>query len=254
MHGFRFFCVILLRMLLKSKAIVLHQLKYGDSRVIVDLFTREQGRLSVIVSVPKTQRGKLKKQYFQPLTLLSTELDLRPLQQLQKLRDASLLSPYSSLYADPTKLSIALFVAEFLFHALKSEQQNVPLFDYLASAIEWLDGSDDRFANFHLVFLMRLSLFLGFYPNLDGFYEGAYYDLRQSTFCGAPPLHRDFLMPDDAAKIGLLMRMDFTTMHLFQLSHADRNRILDVLLSYYRLHLPAFPELRSVAVLREIYS
>ena len=242
-------------MLVKTKALVLHQLKYGDSRVIVDLFTREAGRLSVVVSIPKTSRGKLKRQYFQPLTLLSVELDQRPLVQLQHLRDASLLSPYASLYASPAKLSIALFVAEFLYHALKGEQQNIPLFDYVASSIEWLDGCEAHYANFHLVFLMRLSRLLGFYPNLESNagHDGLYFDLREARFSGVAPTHRDFLMPPDAAKIGLLMRMDFPTMHLFRLSHDERNRILDVLLTYYRLHLPAFPELRSTGVLQEIY-
>jgi len=246
-------------MLVKTKALVLHHLKYGDTRIIVDLFTREQGRQSVIVSIPKTSRGKLKRQLFQPLTLLDVEMELQPLSQLQKLRDASLLSPYTSIYLEPTKLSITFFVAEFLYHALKNEQQNKPLFDYINSGIEWLDGSVAHYASFHLVFLIHLSRFLGFYPNLKESEGGKvlsdkdYFDLREGRFCTVPPLHRDYLMPDDASKIGLLMRMDFSTMHLFRFSHVDRNRILDVLIQYYRLHLPAFPELRSTAVLQELY-
>jgi len=50
------------------------------------------------------------------------------------------------------------------------------------------------------------------------------------------------------------MRMDYPTMHLFRMSRAERNRILQILLLYYRLHLPAFPELQSVSVLRELYN
>ena len=238
----------------KSEAIVLHALKYGDGRLVVDLFTRQEGRLSFIVPLPRTPRAKLRKQYFQPLTLLYIESNLRPQAELHHLKDASLLTPLTSLLGDPTKLSIALFIAEFLYHALRSEQQNAPLFDYVRSSIEWLDGRDADYANFHLVFLMRLSRFLGFYPNLDNYTDGCYYDLRAATFCPSPPLHRDFLFPEDAARIQLLMRMDFPTMHLFRLSHTDRNRILDTLLLYYRLHIPAFPELRSLAVLQQLYA
>ena len=237
----------------KTEAIVLHTLKYGDSRLIVDLFTREAGRLSFIVPLPKTPRSKIKKQYFQPLTLLFIESDLRPQADLQHLRDATLLQPLPSLLSMPTKLSIALFVAEFLYYALRDEQRNQPLFDYVRSSIEWLDERTSDFANFHLVFLMRLSRFLGFYPNLDDYADGSYFDLRAATFCAQPPLHRDFLYPEDAARIQLLMRMDFPTMHLFRLSHTDRNRILDTLLLYYRLHLPAFPELRSLSVLKDLW-
>lgn len=233
---------------------MLHSLKYGEQRVIVDMFTRAQGRVSFIVSLPKTNKGKLKKQYFQPMTLLSIEADLRPQTQLQKLRDASLLLPLSSLHSDPPKLSIALFLSEFLCHSLKSEQQNEPLFQYVTSSMEWLDGCTAHYVNFHLVFLMRLSRFLGFYPNLDDYTDGACFDLRNATFCTSPPLHQDFLLPQEASHIQLLMRMNYTSMHLFRLTRAERNRILELLLLYYRLHLPDFPELRSLDVLHELFN
>ena len=240
-------------MLTKTQAIVLHSLKYGETRLIVDMFTRSQGRQSFIVSIPKSVKGKIKKQLFQPLTLLEIESDLRPKLQLQKLSDIRLASPFSSIPFDPNKLSISLFIAEFLYYALRSEQHNEPLFDYIVNSIQWLDAQTDRFANFHLVFLMRLSRFLGFYPNLDHYQAGDYFDLRESIFLSAPPVHRDFLHPQEAEKIQLMMRMDFPTMHLFRMSHQERNRLLEVSLIYYRLHLPDFPELKSVSVLQELY-
>ena len=240
-------------MLTKTQAIVLHSLKYGETRLIVDMFTRSQGRQSFIVSIPKSVKGKIKKQLFQPLTLLEIEYDLRPKLQLQKLSDVRLVSPFSSIPFDPNKLSISLFIAEFLYYALRSEQRNEPLFDYIVNSIQWLDAQTNRFANFHLVFLMRLSRFLGFYPNLDHYQAGDYFDLRESVFLPVPPVHRDFLHPQEAKKIQLMMRMDFPTMHLFRMSHQERNRLLEVSLIYYRLHIPDFPELKSVSVLQELY-
>ena len=247
------FALSLQHMLTKTQAIVLHSLKYGETRLIVDMFTRSQGRQSFIVSIPKSVKGKIKKQLFQPLTLLEIESDLRPKLQLQKLSDVRLASPFSSIPFDPNKLSISLFIAEFLYYALRSEQHNEPLFDYIVNSIQWLDAQTDRFANFHLVFLMRLSRFLGFYPNLDHYQTGDYFDLRESIFLSAPPVHRDFLHPQEAEKIQLMMRMDFPTMHLFRMSHQERNRLLEVSLIYYRLHLPDFPELKSVSILQELY-
>jgi len=240
-------------MLTKTQAIVLHALKYGETRLIVDMFTREHGRLSFIVSMPKSQKGKVKKQFFQPLTMLEIEVDVRPRLQLQKLADVRLLTAYSSIPFHPEKLAISLFVAEFLYHALRGEQQNVLLFYYVQNSMIWLDEREGSFANFHLVFLMRLSRFLGFYPNLEHYRSGCYFDLRDSVFTEQVPLHRDFLMPDETSKIQLMMRMDFPTMHLYRLNHKERNRLLEVALTYYRLHLPDFPELRSLSVLQEMY-
>ena len=239
-------------MLTKTEAIVLHSFKYGEARMIVDVFTRLDGRVSFIVPLPKTQKGRMKKQLFQPLTLLETEYDLRPSVQLQKLHDVRLLTPSVSIPFDASKLSIALFLAEFLYHALRSEQRNEPLFDYVRSSVEWLDGCSDHFANFHLVFLMRLSRFLGFYPNLTGYAPGDYFDLRASTFCQHPPLHSDFLDVDEAGKLCLMMRMHYENMHLFVMSRQERNRCIEVMMDYYRIHLPDFPELKALAVLREV--
>ena len=240
-------------MMTKTQAIVLHSLKYGETRLIVDVFTRAFGRQSFIVSIPKTPKGKIKKQFFQPLTLLDIETDIRPRLQLQKLHDVRLMSPFASIPFDPDKLAISLFVAEFLYYALRSEQRNELLYDYLENSIMWLDGQQVRFANFHLVFLLRLTRFLGFYPNLDAYKDGDYFDLRESVFMSNPPVHRDFLHPEEAQKVQLMMRMDYPTMHLFRMSHQERNRLLEVSLKYYRLHLPDFPEMKSIEVLRALY-
>ena len=242
-------------MLVKTEAIVLHSLKYGESKIIVDMFTREAGRLTFVVSVPKTSKSRMKKQYFQPMTLLEVECDLRQNVQLQKLKDARLLVAYTSIPFSPEKLALSLFVAEFLYYALRSEQQNELLFSYICDSIQWLDTVETGYANFHLTFLMRMSRFLGFYPNLEVSDEGnMMFDLREGRFCTSAPIHRDFLQPDEARLIRLMMRMDFPTMHLYRLNRMDRNRIVDVLLHYYRLHIPQFPELKSLSVLQELWA
>ncbi len=241
-------------MLVKTEAIVLHSFKYGESRLIVDMFTKEVGRMSFIVPLPKTPKSRLKKQYFQPMTLLEVECDVRQRVQLQKLKDARLLMAYASIPFSPEKLALSLFIAEFLYHALRSEQQNIALFSYVCDSMQWLDTATAGYANFHLTFLMRMSRFLGFYPNLDDYVEGCVFDMRAATFSLQVPTHRDFLQPHEAQMIHLLMRMDFATMHLFRLSHHERNRIVDVLLHYYRLHIPQFPELKSLSVLQELWA
>ena len=80
-----------------------------------------------------------------------------------------------------------------------------------------------------------------------------YFDLRAAEFCSLTPTHRDFLMPQEAGRIRLLMRMDYATMHLFRMGRADRNRILEIIIHYYRLHIPQFPGLRSLPVLQELF-
>ncbi len=241
-------------MLVKTEAIVLHSIKYGETRLIVDVFSRESGRISLITSMPKTQKGRLKKQYFQPMTLLEITYDQRQRVQLQQLKDARLLFPWTTIPFSPEKLALSLFVAEFLYHALRSEQQSVSLFHYVIDSLQWLDMAERGYANFHLTFLMRMSRFLGFFPNLENYTPGCVFDLRAGTFINNIPLHHDYLQPEESGLIHLLMRMDYPTMHVYRFSHHERNRIVEVLLHYYRLHIPQFPELKSLQVLRDLWA
>lgn len=241
-------------MLTKTKAIVLHSFKYNDNRLIVDLFTLDRGRMAVVVTVSSSPKAKFRKNLFAPSTLLYIETDYRQGARLQKLKDVAIAYPMTSIPFDPEKASIVLFVSEFLYHALKGEQESRPLFEFIADSIQWLDIADDGFVNFHIVFLLRLTLFLGFMPNLDDYEDGDLFDLRNSSFVKTVPPHRDFLGVEESSLVGIMMRMNFRTMHLFRLTRTQRNRLLDIIVAYYRFHLPDFPELKSLEVLRSLYS
>ena len=168
-------------MLTKTTAIVLHNIKYGDSKMIVDMFTRAHGRTSFVVAIPKSAKSKIRKQLFQPLAMLSLEYDFRPKVQLQKIKEATILHPYSSLPFDMDKLTVGMFISEFLYHSLYGEESNKPMFDYISDSLQWFDSSPSPASNFHLVFMMRLSRFLGFYPNLDDYVQGCVIGLRSGS-------------------------------------------------------------------------
>ena len=127
-------------MILKSKAIVLRSMKFGDASLIIDMFTEQEGRISFITRIPKTAKGKIKKQYFQPLTLLELEFDYRPHTSLHHIKEVSILYPYASIPFDPIKSAILLFLSEFLYHVTRSEQQNLQLYNYVCTSLQWLDA------------------------------------------------------------------------------------------------------------------
>lgn len=239
-------------MLVKTEAIVLHSFKLGENKIVVDLLTLSNGRMSVVAPLSRTVKAKIKKQLFLPLAILEITAEVRKT-NMPKLLDVHILHPFSTIPFEPYKLSISLFLAEFLYRSMRVEQQDEPLYAYIKNSILWLDGCIGGFSNFHLVFTLRLVRFLGFYPNLEEHTEGAFFDMRSGCFTSVVPMHRDFLQPREASLIILMMRMDFFNMHLFNLSRAQRNSMIDVILHYYRLHLPDFPELKSLGVLRELF-
>lgn len=238
---------------MKTRAVVLRAIKYGEAQMIVDLFARAMGRVSFICHLPKTNKGKVRKQFFQPLTVLDLSFDYRPNISLQHFRDIRIAVPFTSIPFDPYKLSISLFLTEFLDYTLRNEQRNEPLYDYVENSLLWLDSVEEQFANFHLVFMMRLTRFIGFFPNLTDGRDQTWFDLRNGAFVLQRPLHPDYLEPAEASKINLLMRMTYDNMHRFRMSRDERNRAAEIIITFYRLHVPGFPEMKSLPVLRELF-
>lgn len=241
-------------MLQKSTGIVLGTIRYNDKSNIAHLYTEQNGLMSFLIPAIRSRKTSVSPVLFQPLSLVEFEADIRPRSGIHPIKEARAWFTFHSLPYDPYKSGIALFLTEFLDYALKEEGPNQPLFAYLVHSIQWLDTCETHFANFHLVFLLRLSRFLGFYPNLENASSTAYFDLLNACFTNDKPMHSMFLYSKEASHIHNLMRLNYKTMHLFTMNRIERNHCLDIICSYYKLHLPDFPELKSKPVLQELFS
>ena len=118
-------------MLQKTVGIVLHSLKYNDTSNIVDIYTQHTGRASFLVKIPRSRKSTVKSVLFQPLAMVEFEADYRPNTNLYPVKEAKSWYPFYTLPYDPYKSAIAMFLAEFLYRALREEAENRPLFDYL---------------------------------------------------------------------------------------------------------------------------
>ncbi len=241
-------------MIVSTPAVVLHITKYNDQSNIVHFFTETLGRISCAVKLSRSRKASLKPQLFQPLTLLEITVETRASKTIHFIREARILTPYSRIPFDPIRGTIGLYLAEFLDKILRGEEENRPLFAYLIHSFQWLDCAQRGIANFHLVFLMRLSMFLGIYPNTEDYRSGDYFDMRNSCFVNRMPGHPNFLKPEEAERFGVLMRMRYETMHLFPFERGQRIYCLELLTEYYRLHVSDFPPLKSTEVLQEVFS
>ena len=252
--NFALFFSIFDKMEVKTRAIVLQTIKYGDAQLIVDFFTEKLGRLSFMVRIPKSSKGRLKRQLFQPLMLLQLEFDYRPKSNLQRIREASIGYAFIDIPFSPYKLAISMFLAELLSYTTKNEQANASLYLFIQDSIKWLDRVEGSFSNFHIVFMIRLTFFLGFSPNIESGMNGDYFDLVDGCFVPYVPTHVHYLNREDSLRLVALLRLEYKTMHLYTMSRMERNRCVEVILEYFKLHVPGFPEMRSFSVLKELFA
>ena len=240
-------------MLESTQGIVLHYNRYNDDSAIVDIFTLSHGSLAFLVRDRRKQRkGGLHATLLRPLNIVEMVFDYRSTATLQRIQELHIAHCYTSLPYDPIKETVALFLSEFLHAAMRSEVQNEELYHYILYSLQWLDATHEGVANFHIAFLIRLTYYLGFWPNIKGRECLPYFDLRDGVGTESEPQHGFFLKGAEAAIVPLMLRMNIRNMHSFRLSRQQRGRMLEVLTTYYKLHVPEFRELKSLAVLREV--
>lgn len=237
----------------KFDGIVLRTLKYSDNLMIADIYTRSHGRLSFLLPVSGSARGRAKRVLFQPLSMLSFTANYKKGRSLSRVADVQPYMLYTTVQGDVVKSAIALYLSELLVYSLREEGDDEALFNFLDRSFALFDNLEECHADFHLVFMVQLLRYIGIYPNLDGYSSRSYIDLLQGCAVSEHPLHPDFLMPEDAAPFVALLRTGYESMHTLSLNRKLRGEYLAILLRYYRLHIPDFPQLKSVDVLRELF-
>lgn len=240
-------------MLHKTQAVVLSITKYNDRFSIVHLFTRNFGRVSYLLPRSTGKRSKLNHLLFTPLSLLEVEVEHKPSRDIQRLKEAQRLTLLYDMGTDMTKISIVFFLSEFLSKVMRETDNCVLVYEYISNSIEVLEEKRVGLANFHLTFLLGLTRFIGIYPNLDDYEEGCFFDLVNGEFTHTAPTHHQFLRDNECAYLNKLSRINYSNMHLFKLSRHDRNLIVDRLITYYRVHVYEFPNLKSLDILAELF-
>lgn len=239
-------------MLIKTRAIVISAIKYGDADLIVKAYTLADGlKTYMIRGVLKSKRGKFRASMFQSLTQLDIIANHKGAGKLEFLKDAKVASAYRSIYHDPIKMYIAMFLAEMLKNTVKEEEGDPALFHFLEYSLEYLDASD-KIANFHLLFLLNLTKYLGFMPekpNTDmpvfNLLEGVFQFETTNDYC---------ISGNNVEVLKDLLGINFEAMHDVKLNQNTRNEFLNMLLLYYELHIEGFHKPKSLTILNEIFS
>ena len=235
----------------KVEGLILRRIRYGDSSLILKIFTRAGGSQSFIASVSKKARGKgLQNSVLQPLQAISGVAQSTPKSELLRLKEARLAYHYQSLRHDPVKNCLGLFLVEVLQYILRQEEPQPPLLDFLLNGLQELDQTDKPVGHFHLVFLMRLLDHLGVAP--PAVQSGPYLDLQEGHFREDEALHPHWIQGVVLTQWQELRGLPFEDWWHFQVHASERRRLLSALLDYFRLHVQDFGELRSRKVLREV--
>ncbi len=239
-------------MLITTKAILIHHVRYSDHSLIAHLYTRDYGRLPVMVKGVSSRRASTRLNYFQPLGIFNAELYYYEKRELHNMKEMSLAYVPQMIHSDIHRTTMAVFISEILHNVIREEDANTLLYDFIESSVIALDEASHPISNFHLWFLVALTDYTGIGPTHTT-RDNCYFDMATGQFTSIMPMHRDFLHPPAAALLNRLLQMPAEETGSLQLSGEERSYLLTQLLRYYNLHLPGIREIRSLQVFKEIF-
>lgn len=239
-------------MLVTTNAIVISKLRYNDNDLIVTCYTQEYGMLSFLLrGVLKSKKGAVKTAYFQLLSQLTMVIDYKNNRSLHTIKEVKLSHLYSSLHINVIKSAVVMFIAEVLSNTLKEEEQNNTLFSFLETTLLWFDSHADS-GNFHLMFLLKLTKYLGFYPEVNHM-KYNYFNLQDGKF-ELKASSKYAISGENLALINWLLETSFEDVSDIKINSKQRQSFLKVLLLYYELHLGRFKTPKSLQIFNQVFS
>lgn len=236
-------------MQIKTKAIVISSLKYQEKSLIVKCFTLSDGLKSYFVRDAFSNKKTAQKiAYFQPLTLLDIEATHKNKGGLEYFKEIKIDIPFQSIHTNILKSTIAMFVSEILHHSIHEEEKNESLFNYLKTALLWLDNQNDV-SNFHLILMLEITKHLGFFPEVSTI-DLKYFEMIEGTFSANQGVSS--LSEFETNLLKTLLNLKFENANkVFQ--NQERQILLKILIEYYNLHLDGFKKPKSLEVLKDVF-
>lgn len=241
-----------------TKGIVLRSVKYGETSVIVTIYTELFGTQSYIVNGVRTtsKKGSSKANMFQPGALLDMQVYHNDLKNLQRIKEYRWAYLYQHIFFDVMKNAAALFMVELLQKTLKQPEANPDLYLFIEDAFIHLDAAKGQaIGNFPLFFALHLATIYGFRLNDEYTPEAHYLDLQEGEFTSEHPVHPHFLdNPYSYITSQLLKVMQPEELNQIPLNQETRRVLLHAFQTFYVLHVPDFGTLKTLPVLQEVLS
>jgi DNA repair protein RecO (recombination protein O) len=232
-------------MLVKTRAIVLHFIKYAETSIILSLYTDKFGRQTVIVNSVYTSKPKFPPSFFLPLTLLELDIYHKAGREIQRIKEISCSYHFHSIPFQINKGAIALFISEVLYKTIKEEEANQKLFDFLVNAIQLLDLKESGIQNFHISFLIQLLKYIGLYP-----FKPDSHDLMSEELSAILPPNSDVNLINGMKQ---LCQYSLGQLENVKINHETRTELLENIINYYHLHFGYTSSIKSLDILKNTF-
>ncbi len=239
-------------MLHKTSGIVLHTIKYSETSLIVKIISPDFGLKSYMVNGVRSKKSKFKANIFQPLALVDMVVSNSDKAGLQRISEINISYSYTDIPYNIIKSSIAFFLNEVLYKAVKEQHSDENLFEYIKNSLQLLDLKQDNCSNFHIFFMIQLSRYLGFFPQGKYSSDTSLFDLLEGRFISSLPNHQLYLTGQYSILLNDFITAGADTIHQMKIDKNQRKQLLEYLIKFYQLHIASFGEIKSLEILEQV--
>lgn len=243
-------------MIQTTKGIILRSVKYGETSLVVTIFTEKFGLQSYLVNGVRTasKKGSSRSAMFQPSAILELVAYHNEFKNLQRLKEYKWDQLYQHIFSDVWKNAVAVFMIELLTKALKEPEPNPDLFYFTEDALLALDRATPTVAaNMPLFFGLHLAVFFGFRISDEYSPTHQFLDLEEGRFVETQPQHANYLEGKEAEVISQLLKtMQPEDLAQLQLNHEFRRKLLQWIELFYAINIQDFGTMKTLPVLREL--
>jgi DNA repair protein RecO (recombination protein O) len=241
-----------------TRGIVLKSVKYGETSLIVTMYTALYGLQAYLVNGVRTftKKGPGRAALFQPAAILDLTVYHNELKNLQRIREFRWAHLYQHIYSSVFKNAVALFMVELMNKLIRQPEKNPDLFDFAEDSFLSLDDSGPAVvANFPLFFALHLAEISGFLFADDYTDEKNFLDLQEGKFINEQPVHPYFLAGTySLATSQLIQARHPSELSGILLNQETRRVLLAAYSQFFTLHVPDFGIMKTLPVLQEVLS
>jgi len=242
-------------MIFPTQGVLLSRLKYSDSKLILKIFTCEFGLQSYLFYHSGASKNKFKLNLLQPMYLLDLQVYHKEKSELRKIKEISPAVVYKTIPFNIYKQTLSLFLAEFTSKILQENQTDKELFYYIFNSMKLLDKAEVRTVNnFHVLFLYKLTKFLGIMPDNNYSLSRKIFDLKAAKFIIGYPNHKAFFDEKTGRKFHELITEQSLVEDDLKLSNQERRKLLRGIIDFYNIHLNRPGKLKSLEILAQVFS
>ncbi len=240
-------------MLANTQALVLRAVKYSESSLICDFFTKEWGMRTYIINGVRQAAPVIAPLLLKPSSLLDIVAYHQPNKEMNRLKEVKAAKVYQQIPFSVAHGAVALFACELLQKMLKESPASPSLYNFLYNFFTELDQSKQGLANLPLIFMSQLSVFMGFSPDVQTYQPDSYFDYKNGIFVSNKPDHLQFFEADKSQILVDLLCTEVSQAHSLNIIKPLRVEMLAHLLDFYSFHIAGFSDLQSYKVLQEVF-